>query len=96
VVGSTSRARPLYGLVLGAGVWSMSYVMLPLAKIYRPIWDYDIGSLWRELSVHLAYGIGVGAVFRAVQPPVAAAPGGVASGTTSHGPGREATPAAIC
>jgi hypothetical protein len=45
VVGSTSRSRPLYGLALGAWVWSMGYVVLPLAKIYRPIWEYDVESL---------------------------------------------------
>jgi uncharacterized membrane protein YagU involved in acid resistance len=67
VVGSTSRRRPLDGLALGAGVWSMSYAVLPLAKIYRPIWEYDVESLWKDLILHLAYGLGVGTAFRSLQ-----------------------------
>ena len=70
VVGSTSRARPFYGLALGAGVWSMSYVVLPSAKIYRPIWEYDVRSLWKDLMLHLAYGLGVGAAFRGLKWPL--------------------------
>jgi uncharacterized membrane protein YagU involved in acid resistance len=56
----TSCGTPVkvrHGLVLGATVWSARYVVLPLAKLYPPIWEYDAKVLARDLSDHLMYGV---------------------------------------
>ena len=51
------------GPPFGAVVWGTSYVILPLAGLYRPIWEYDIGTLWQDLSAHLVYGLATAASF---------------------------------
>jgi hypothetical protein len=40
--------------------------MLAPAKLYKPIWEYPRSVLWKDLSAHLAYGLGTGAAFRAL------------------------------
>ena len=30
--------------------------MLPLAKLYKPIWEYDAKTLAKDWSGHLSYG----------------------------------------
>jgi len=52
------------GLLLGPTVWATSYVVLPLAKLYKPIWEYDAKTLAKDLSAHMAYGLGTAAAFR--------------------------------
>lgn len=64
VAGSLSTPRIRYGLLFGAGVWTTSYVILPAAKLYKPIWEYDLKSLTEDLSAHLVYGIGTAAAFQ--------------------------------
>jgi len=54
--GTVGAYSPLAGLVFGPVVWSSGYVVLPLAKIYKPIWEYDAATLWKDLSAHLVYG----------------------------------------
>jgi hypothetical protein len=44
----------------------MSYVILPAAGVYRPIWEYDLRTLWQDFSAHLVYGLGTAAAFRAL------------------------------
>jgi hypothetical protein len=67
IVGGTIGPRKVYlGLPFGAGVWTSSYVLLPLAKLYKPIWEYDLETLGRDLSAHLVYGIGTSATFAAL------------------------------
>jgi hypothetical protein len=56
------------GLPLGALVWGSSYVTLPLAGLYKPIWEYDIPVLARDLSAHLAYGVGTAGAFALLAP----------------------------
>jgi hypothetical protein len=56
VAGSTPAPRALWGVPFGAAVWATSYIILPLAGLYRPIWQYDLGTLWQDLSAHLVYG----------------------------------------
>lgn len=51
------------GLPFGLAVWLASYVVLPLAKLYKPIWEYDMPTLWKDLSGHLVYGVTTAAVF---------------------------------
>jgi hypothetical protein len=62
-VGSASRMRPWQGPLLGLLVWLASYVALPIAGFYKPIWSYDVKTLWNDLSAHLVYGAGVAAAF---------------------------------
>lgn len=57
VAGSLTSPRILYGIPFGAAVWTASYVVLPLAHLYKPIWKYDPGTLAKDLSAHLVYGL---------------------------------------
>ena len=63
VVGSLASPRAAYGLLFGAGVWATSYVVLPLAGLYKPVWEYDRRTLANDLSAHLVYGLTTGVVF---------------------------------
>jgi hypothetical protein len=63
VVGSVPVPRVRYGLPFGAGVWGTSYVVLPAAGLYQPIWAYDAKVLAKDLSAHLVYGLTTAAVF---------------------------------
>lgn len=63
LVGSTRRRNPLLGLPFGAGVWSVDYVVLPLGNFYKPIWQYDVKTLWQDLSAHLVFGVTTGTCF---------------------------------
>jgi hypothetical protein len=56
------------GLPFGATVWASSYVTLPLAGLYKPIWDYDLAVLAKDLTAHLAYGLGTSATFALLAP----------------------------
>ena len=58
VVGSLPNRRVSYGLPFGASVWAGDYVVLPAAKLYKPIWDYDAKTLAKDLTGHLVYGLG--------------------------------------
>jgi len=58
------RPRAWHGLPLGATVWLTSYVIMPLAGLYRPIWEYDAPVLAKDLGDHLAYGMGVSVTYR--------------------------------
>jgi hypothetical protein len=63
LAGSLREPYPLYGLPFGAAVWTTGYVILPEGGIYKPIRAYDVKTLARDLSAHLAYGAGTGAAF---------------------------------
>src|SRR6266567_5641033 len=60
-LGSSRDVRWWHGPLLGALVWLASYVTLPIAGFYKPIWSYDLKTLWDDFSAHLVYGIGVAA-----------------------------------
>jgi hypothetical protein len=62
----TSRHPWLRALILGPAVWSSGYVLLPLAKVYKPIWQYDARTLGKDLSAHMAYGAAASATFAAL------------------------------
>ncbi len=64
VAGSLPTPRTAYGPLFGALVWSSGYVMLPLAKLYKPIWEYDAKTLAGDLGAHVVYGLGAAAAFR--------------------------------
>jgi hypothetical protein len=63
VAGSVCPPRIRSGLVFGAVVWTTDYVVLPLAKLYKPMWEYDAATLARDLSAHLVYGVATAAAF---------------------------------
>ncbi len=64
VVGSLPEPRIRYGPPFGATVWASGYVILPLAKLYKPIWKYDVKTLANDLSAHLVYGLATATAFR--------------------------------
>jgi hypothetical protein len=66
IAGTTTRRRWPLGLVFGPVVWLASYVVMPLAKLYRPIWEYDAKTLAKDLSAHVVYGATTGATFAAL------------------------------
>ena len=66
VAGSLPRPRIGYGLPFGATVWAGGYVVLPAAKLYEPIWKYDVKTLANDLSAHLVYGLATAAAWRQV------------------------------
>ena len=53
----------LYGLPFGATVWASGYVVLPVAGLYEPIWQYDARTLAWDLGAHLTYGAGTATMF---------------------------------
>jgi len=57
VAGSLPEPRVRYGVPFGASVWASGYVVLPAAKLYEPIWKYDVKTLANDLSAHLVYGL---------------------------------------
>lgn len=40
-----------------------SYAVLPSAGLYKPIWEYDGDTLFKDLTAHLVYGLGTAAAF---------------------------------
>jgi hypothetical protein len=64
IVGSFGGSHVSYGLPFGAVVWTSGYVVLPAAKLYEPIWNYDRATLARDLSAHLIYGLATAAAMR--------------------------------
>ena len=64
VAGSLPQPRIRYGIAFGATVWAGDYVILPAAKLYKPIWEYDVKTLVNDLSAHLVYGLATAAALR--------------------------------
>jgi hypothetical protein len=64
VSGSVGTRRTWDGVIFGAGVWLQSYAVLVPAKLYKPIWEYDAKTLWKDLSAHLVYGLAAATTFR--------------------------------
>jgi hypothetical protein len=57
VAGLACPPRLRSGLVFGTVVWTTGYMVLPLAKLYKPMWEYDLPTLARDLGAHLVYGV---------------------------------------
>jgi hypothetical protein len=53
-------------LALDPTAWLVSYAILPLAEVYKPIWEYDVRILGDDVSAHLVYGTATSAVFAAL------------------------------
>lgn len=69
LIQGTIRANPVaQGLAFGTGVWAMSYVQLVPMGLYEPPWAYPARTLAKDLSYHLAYGLGVATGYRALDP----------------------------
>jgi hypothetical protein len=64
LAGSARKPRAGYGLATGTLAWLASYALLAPAKLYNPIWEYPGSVLAKDLSAHLAYGLGTGAAFQ--------------------------------
>jgi hypothetical protein len=65
LVGSSmAKPRLRHGLYFGTFVWLVGYVILPLAKLYRPLWKYDPATLGWDWAGHLAYGLGTAATLQ--------------------------------
>ena len=69
VAGSLRRLRPGSGLILGPVVFGSGYLVLPLAKLYKPIWEYDASTLAKDFSAHLVYGLVTAEAFRLLARP---------------------------
>lgn len=63
VAGSTRAPRPLLGALHGAGVWSSGYVVLGAMGLYKPIWQYPVPVLAKDLANHLVFGTSAGIAF---------------------------------
>ncbi|MCU1430514.1 MAG: hypothetical protein JWL83_4514, partial [Actinomycetia bacterium] len=63
IAGSLPKRSARLGLFLGPTVWASSYVVLPLAKLYKPIWEYDAKTLAKDLGAHMAYGLATTGTF---------------------------------
>ena len=66
LAGRSSSHPVLRGLALGPVVWLSGYVILPLAGVYRPIWEYDTRTLAEDLSAHLVFGVTTDATYAAL------------------------------
>jgi hypothetical protein len=54
------------GLPFGAGVWATGYAVLPAFGVYRPIWEYDLVTLGKDLAAHLVFGTATAGAFLAL------------------------------
>jgi hypothetical protein len=63
---SSGRLPATAGLATGAAAWAASYAMLAPAGVYKPMWEYPPGVLWKDLSAHLVFGLGTGVAFGAL------------------------------
>jgi hypothetical protein len=54
--GLCPHQRPALSVLLGPAAWLTGYAILPLAKVYKPIWDYDATTLAKDLATHIVYG----------------------------------------
>jgi hypothetical protein len=66
VIVASAKPRRLRGPVFGTVVWLSSYVVLPAAGLYQPIWKYSAKTLAKDWSGHLAYGTATAAAFSAL------------------------------
>ncbi|MEY9933793.1 hypothetical protein ABH926_008455 [Catenulispora sp. GP43] len=66
LAGSAAVPKARYGVPFGVGLFANDYVALPIAGLYKPIWQYSAKVLGWDLGAHIAYGAGVGVAFRAV------------------------------
>ena len=56
-------------MAFGTALWVTDYIILPLAHLYEPMWEYDAATLAEDLSAHLLYGATTAAVFHIESAP---------------------------
>jgi hypothetical protein len=66
---SFREPRVWSGLPFGAAVWATGYVVLPRLGVYEEIWNYDLKTLEKDLSAHLAFGMATAAALRLLTNP---------------------------
>ena len=44
-------------------MWAGGYVVLPQLGVYKPIWEYDLETLGKDLTAHLVFGTATAAAF---------------------------------
>lgn len=54
------------GVPLGLIACGTSYAVLPLAKLYKPIWKYDAPTLAKDFSAHVVFGVVSASAYRAL------------------------------
>lgn len=54
------------GGMTGVGAFANSYATLGALGIYEPIWDYDLETIWDDLSAHLVFGLVTAVTYRAL------------------------------
>lgn len=62
--GSMAKQATLGGFLTGAVAWGTSYATLAPMGLYKPIWEYEMETLWKDLSAHLVFGLTTGVVFK--------------------------------
>ena len=62
--GTMAKQSALGGLLTGAVAWGTSYATLAPMGLYKPMWEYDAETLWKDLSAHLVFGIATGIAFK--------------------------------
>jgi hypothetical protein len=68
LLGAQRAPKAWVGLPFGATVWISGYIVLPELGVYKPIWKYDLETLWKDLSAHLVFGTTTAAAFRQLTP----------------------------
>jgi hypothetical protein len=64
VAASLAHRRARHGVLFGSLVGASGYVVLPLAELYKPMWEYDAKTLGKDLSAHVVYGVATATAFR--------------------------------
>jgi hypothetical protein len=66
LAGKSRKHQRVLALALGPSAWLSSYAILPLAKVYKPIWEYDARTLAQDLSAHMVFGNATARAFTAL------------------------------
>ena len=66
----TSRGTWMRALALGPVARLSGCVLVPLAKVYEPIWKYDARTLADDLPARLVYGAAAATAFAALTKDV--------------------------
>lgn len=66
IAGSRRGRSALLGAPFGTSVWLTGYAVLPLGKLYKPLWEYDARTLASDLGGHLVYGVATAATFSTI------------------------------
>lgn len=67
LAGLESRHPLIRAVALGPVVWLAGYAILPLARVYKPIWKYSARTLADDLSAHLVFGTATSVAFAVVK-----------------------------